>query len=157
MAVKAYFVIGESNRDHICRNGIMRADVGDVVRIEDPSKSREQEMKYHAMFADVARSCEFMGKKWHRDDWKRLLVEAFVQEMREQAMAVGDPDPFGEHGQIVPSLDFRRTVQLGVQTRDFTRKIASQFIEHLHAWGVDNKVAWSEKSKRFFAQELAWR
>src|SRR5574340_414198 len=57
--------------------------------IDEPKKSREQEEKYHAMIADIAKCCTFMGREWHKDDWKRMLIDAFVRVMREQAKAEG--------------------------------------------------------------------
>jgi hypothetical protein len=103
-------------------------------------KTRDQEMKYHAMFGDIAKQCEFMGKKWDADDWKRLLVDAFYRATKD------DPDLSGEWEKVmphmVPSLDGSGVVQLGAQTRRFTKKLASAFIEYLYAWGAEQGVQW---------------
>lgn len=117
--------------------------------IDEPKKSREQEEKYHAMIGDLAEQCTFMGRKWSKDDWKRLLIDAFVRVMREDAKAEGNPDPFGGQGEVVPALDGHGFVQLGVQSRGFKKGIASQFIEYLNAYGNENGVQWSESTRQW--------
>jgi hypothetical protein len=71
-------------------------------------QAREHQEKYHAMIGDIARQLEWMGKKRDTETWKRLLIEAFVHVMREQATAQGKPDPFLGRGEVVPSLDGQR-------------------------------------------------
>ena len=118
-----------------------------VCIIDAPKKSREQEEKYHSMISDIAKSCLFMGRKWDNENWKRLLIDAFVRVMREHAKATGEPDPFSGLGEIVPALDGHGFVQLGVQSRSFKKSIASQFIEYLTAWGNENGAVWSETAQ----------
>lgn len=114
---------------------VASAPEGFVVRVEPPKKSRDQEAMYHAIFADVARTQTFMGKKWDAETWKRLLVDAFARVKAEEG------EPLQGHGQMVPNLDHSGFVQLGVQTRRFTKKQASEFIEFLHAWMAEHEVA----------------
>src|SRR5690554_4030246 len=99
-----------------------------MVRRGPAKKAREQEVMYHAILADVGRTLTFMGNKWDAETWKRLLVDAFARVKAEEG------DPLQGHGQMVPNLDHSGFVQLGVQTRRFTKKQASEFIEFLHAW-----------------------
>ncbi len=121
----------------------MIAPSGQVVRFSDPVKKREQEEKYHAMICDIAKTVQFMGCKVDDETWKRLLIDAFVRVMRDEATATGAADPFDGHGRVVPSLDGNGIVQLGIQSRRFSVKIASQFIEYLHAFGAENNVKFS--------------
>lgn len=113
-----------------------------VVEPYQDDQKREQQEKYHAMITDISRQCQFMGKRRDTETWKRLLIEAFVQVMREQASEQGKPDPFRGRGEVVPSLDGLRVVQLGVQSRRFGIKIAGQFIEYLYSYGEENGVTW---------------
>lgn len=122
------------------------------VRISPPAKSREQEERYHAMIGDISKQCTFLDRKWSLEDWKRLLVDAFVDEIRAVAKAAGSPDPFADQGHVTPSLDGRRIVQLGIQTRKFSKKIATEFIEFLFAYGAENSVQWSEASKAAYQE-----
>lgn len=125
------------SRAHIA---IDEAAPGSVVEIREPDKSRLQEAKYHAMVSDIAKQALFMGQKWHSEDWKRLLVDAFATAMREAGT------PLRHDGRVVPSLDMHRTVQLGIQTRKLLRSEASQFIEYLYAWGTDRDepIVWKD-------------
>ena len=110
----------------------------------EPPKSRIQEEKYHAMIGDIAKQCDFLGEKWPTEEWKRLLIDAFVRAMRELAKEENKPDPFREHGRVVPSLDGHGIVQLGIQSRKFSKQMATNFIEYLYAWGNDHNVNWSD-------------
>jgi hypothetical protein len=151
MDKKIYFIT-DTNRGHIYHDGIKNAPVGWKVTIEEAAKSRDQEQKYHAMIGDIAKQCTFMDRKWDRDDWKRLLVDAFVRVMREQAKAQGNPDPFAEECRMVPTLDGSGFVQLGAQTRRFKKSMASDFIEFLFSYGSQEGVIWSDTSKHYFEE-----
>lgn len=122
--------------------GCDSAPDGWVVRISPPDKSRDQEAKYHAMFGDIADQVDHCGQKFDAETWKRLLVDAFHHETK------GDPDlaedwrKVAGDMQFVPALNHPGVIVLGQQTRHFTRKLASAFIEWLYAFGAENDVAW---------------
>lgn len=134
---KTFFLVHDTARNnaHIAINN---SPHGYMVQISEPTKKRIQEEKYHAMIGDIARQSEHIGKKWDSDDMKRLLVDEFAEEMRIAGT------PIHHDGRVIPSLDGKRIVQLGIQTRDFYVKEAAQFIEFLYAWGADRGVVWSE-------------
>lgn len=119
-----------------------------LVTVTDVKKKREQEEKYHAMLGDIADQCEYHGRKLPLESWKRLMVEAMVHILREEAKAQGKPDPFPAGGQVLPSLDGLRIVQVEVLTRNFTVDQASQFIESLYAFGAERDVVWSEPERQ---------
>ena len=133
---------GEAAKKAACRE-ILAAPEGYVVRISEPVKKREQEEKYHAMIGDIAKQCTFMGRKWNAEEWKRLLIDAYVRVARENAKAEGKPDPFAGQGEIVPALEGSGFVQLGVQSRRFKVKQAAEFIEYLRDYGENQLVVWS--------------
>ena len=136
-------ITGEVARKAICRH-VLTADEGDVVTIGPPVKRRIQEEKYHAMIGDIADQCKFMQRTWSKEEWKRLLIDAYVRVARENAKAEGKPDPFAGQGEVVPSIDGTSVVQLGVQSRGFKVKQASEFIEYLFAYGAERGVTWSD-------------
>jgi len=105
-----------------------------TLEVKDASKSREQEEKYHAIIGDIAKQAKHMGSKWGAEDWKRLLVDQYARDR----MMYGAP--------ILPNLDGTGIVQLGVQTRHFTKEQASEFVEFLLAWCADNGVELNEKT-----------
>jgi hypothetical protein len=100
-----------------------------TLEIKDASKSREQEEKYHAIIGDIAKQAQHLGAKWDTEDWKRLLVDQFIKDMN----GVGG-------SKIIPNLDGTGIVQLGFQTRKFTKEQASLFVEFLQAWAANNGV-----------------
>ena len=98
------------------------------MEIKAESKSRDQEEKYHAMISEIATQAQHLGAKWSTENWKRLLVDLFAKETGLQG------------GKIIPSLDGQGIVQLGLQTRNFTKEQAMEFITFLEAWGASNGI-----------------
>jgi excinuclease UvrABC ATPase subunit len=105
-----------------------------TIEIKAQSRSDEQNRKYHAIFSDIARQAEHCGSKWDAEDWKRMLVWQYCKEKQIEA------------GKVVPSLDMTGIVQLGQQTRKFTKEQASEFVEFLLAWCADNGIELNEKT-----------
>ena len=99
-----------------------------TMEIKLANKSREQEEKYHAMIGDIARQAKHLGAKWSSEDWKRLLVDQFLRETEDK------------QSKIVPNLDGSGIVQLGLQTRNFTKEQANEFIEWLYSWSAENGI-----------------
>ena len=99
-----------------------------TLEIKPPSKSRDQERKYHAILRDIAQQSQHMGSVWDAEDWKRLLVWQFCKDNELDS------------GKVVPSLDMTGVVQLGQQTRKFTKEQASEFVDFLTAWCAEHGV-----------------
>jgi hypothetical protein len=99
-----------------------------TMEIKLASKSREQEEKYHAMINNIAKQAQHLGAKWSSEDWKRLLVDQFLRETDDI------------QSKIVPNLDGSGIVQLGLQTRKFTKDQASEFVEWLYSWSANNGI-----------------
>ena len=102
------------------------------MEIKAESKSRDQEAKYHAMLAEIAEQASHLGANWSIEDWKRLMVDLFAKETGLQG------------GKIIPSLDGSGIVQLGLQTRNFTKEQAMEFITFLEAWGATNGIIFKD-------------
>ena len=99
-----------------------------TMEIKLASKSREQEEKYHAMIGDIAKQAQHMGAKWSSEDWKRLLVDQFMRDCGDSG------------GRVIPNLDSTGIVQLGFQTRNFTKEQASEFVEWLYSWAAEKEI-----------------
>lgn len=99
-----------------------------TLEIKDASKSRDQEKLYHELIGQIAKQAQHMGAKWNAESWKRLLVDYYC---REKGMKTGA---------VIPNLAGDGIVQLGMQTRNFTKEQASEFVEWLHAWGATNGI-----------------
>ena len=103
-----------------------------TLEIKSASKTCPQNSKYHAMIDEIAQQASHLGAKWDAEDWKRMLVWQFCK------------DSSLSEGKIVPSLDGTGIVQLGFQTRKFTKEQASEFVEFLHAWGAENGIVYTK-------------
>lgn len=114
--------------------------LGWLMKLQPPTKRRIQEEKYHAMIGDIAKQTTYAGKRWDREDMKRILVDEFADEMR----TLGKPLHQDGRSRLIPSEDGRRVIQLGIQTRDFWISEAANFITFLYAWGNDRGVQWTE-------------
>ena len=104
-----------------------------TLEIKQANKSRDQEEKNHAMISEIAKQASHLGAKWDIEDWKRLLVDQFIKDMNGLGAS-----------KIIPSLDGTGIVQLGFQTRKFTKEQASEFVEWLHSWGAENGVIFEQ-------------
>ena len=102
-----------------------------TLEIKAQSKTRDQEQKYHAIIGDIAKQAQHMGAKWDAETWKRLLVDKYCRET-------------GLSSQIMANLDNDGLVQLGFQTRKFTKEQASEFVEFLLAWCAENGIELKE-------------
>ena len=103
-----------------------------TLEIKQANKSREQEEKYHAMIGEIANQAQHLGAKWDAESWKRLLVDQFCRENDIKT------------GAVIPNLSGDGIVQLGFQTRKFTKEQASEFVEWLHAWGAEHGITYSQ-------------
>lgn len=137
MSRQVFFLVHDTAR---ARAGaaVETAPDGYMVVLSEATKKRAQEEKYHAMIGDIAAQIEHLGRKWDADDMKRLLVDEFAEQMRQAG------SPLHHDSRVTPSLDGRRIVQLGIQTREFFVKEAAQFIEFLYSVGAERDVRWSE-------------
>ena len=103
-----------------------------TLEIKDASKSRDQEKLYHELIGQIAKQAQHLGAKWDAESWKRLLVDSYC---REKGMKTGA---------VIPNLAGDGIVQLGMQTRNFTKEQASEFVEWLHAWGAEHGVTFEQ-------------
>ena len=104
-----------------------------TLEIKDAGKSRDQEKLYHELIGQIAKQAQHLGAKWDSEDWKRLLVDQFIKDMNGLGAS-----------KIIPSLDGEGIIQLGFQTRKFTKEQASEFVEWLHAWGAEHGVTFEQ-------------
>ena len=135
--MKQTFILAHDMARANAARAVQAAPDGYMVQISEPKRKDIQSEKFHAMIGDIAKQCEFMGGKLDADDWKRLLVDMFAKVMRDLGT------PLHHDGRVIPSLDYERVVQLGIQTRDFWVREAADFIEYIHAFGAEKGVRFS--------------
>lgn len=109
------------------------------ITLYNDAKTREQEEKYHAMIGEIAVARPmYRGLKVDAGDWKRILIDMFARYCAELGQ------PLEGHGRVVPSLDGAGTVQLGVQSRGFNKKVGSDFIEFLYSYAAHADIRFKE-------------
>lgn len=101
-----------------------------TVEFKEANKSRDQEKLYHELIGQIAMQAKHLGSKWDAESWKRLLVDQFCRETGLKT------------GVVMPNLSGDGIVQLGFQTRKFTKEQASEFVEWLYAWGAERGVTY---------------
>lgn len=99
-----------------------------TIEVKPESKTRDQEEMYHAIIGKIAKQAQHQGARWDAESWKRFLVDQWAADSDRKA------------GRVVASLDGERVVQLGLQTRKFTKEDGSEFIEWLFAWAAQNGI-----------------
>ena len=99
-----------------------------TVEIKQENRSLEQNSMYHSIIHQIAKQAQHLGSTWDAESWKRLLVDTYTREIKQNS------------GQVIPNLTGDGIVQLGLQTRKFTKAQASEFSEWLMAWCAENGV-----------------
>lgn len=135
---KQTFILAHDTARRRAVAAVSDAPAGYMVTVSEPTKKRVQEERYHAMIGDIAKQIQVFGRQWDADDMKRILVDDFAEQMRIAGT------PLHHDSRVTPSLDGRRIVQLGIQTREFRVREASAFIEYLFALGAEHGIKWSE-------------
>lgn len=125
---------------------IQRAQDGSIVKILPPSKTRDQEERYHAMIGDVTKQCTHLNRVFDAETWKRLLIDQFKRD------TLKEPECCAEYWRshsisVIPSLDGAAVVILGEQSRRFPKAVASAFVEWLYAYGAERDVKWSDPTQ----------
>lgn len=105
-------------------------EAGKVLRLEvkAESKTRDQEEMYHTLIGKIAKEAQHQNARWDAESWKRFLIDQWAHDTGKKV------------GRVAPSLDGERVVQLGLQSRKFTKEEGSEFIEFLFAWAAQNGI-----------------
>ena len=103
-----------------------------VMEITRENRSLPQNALIHSIISQISAQTQHLGSTWDAESWKRLLVDAYTREIGQNS------------GQVIPNLTGDGIVQLGLQTRKFTKQQASEFSEWLMAWAAQNGVTINE-------------
>ena len=99
-----------------------------IIEVKREGKTRQQEKLYHEYIGQIAEQAKHLGSSWNPKSWKRLLVDSYATDTGQGS------------SEIIPNLSGDGIVQLGLQTRDFSKAQASEFTEWLMAWAAQNGV-----------------
>ena len=141
-----FYIVHETARKR-AHDAIDRAEYGCKVTLQLAPKTRPQEERYHAMIGDIASQWEFCGRQWNAEDMKRLLVDQFHRDTKDDPELKKLWEEFAKVD-MAPSIDRTGVVALGIQTRRFGKKLAAAFIEWLFAFGAEREVEWTNETRR---------
>lgn len=110
-----------------------------VLRPLKASKSREQEEMYHSIIGEISKAKTLYGKTLPLESWKRLLIDAFKHETRNDPDLSREWARFGTT-ELLPALNHPGFVMVGEQSRRFSVKLATAFIEWLLAFQANTNV-----------------
>ena len=108
-----------------------------VAKLEPETRRDNHNRHFHSLIAQIAK--QLGGDLAEPEDAKRILISAFRIDTRD------DPDLAGEwakFGDMRMGRGLRgEVVLMGMQSRDFTIKLARAFVEWLYAFGAEHGVA----------------
>lgn len=114
------------------------AEDGAVVTIAPPTRTQDQNAKLWPMLADVSKQVQWHGRRLSADDWKDVFTAALKQELR-----------------VVPNIDGTGFVALGQRTSTMGKRLFSDLIELIYAFGAQHGVKWSEPVTRSYGEGRA--
>ena len=107
-----------------------------VLEVRPESRRDNHNRHFHSLIGQIAE--QLGGQLADAEDAKRILISAFRIDTRN------DPDlavEWGKFGDVRMGHGLRgEVVLMGIQSRDFTIKLARAFIEWLYAFGVEHGV-----------------
>lgn len=107
-----------------------------VAKLESETRRENHNRHFHSLIGQIAQ--QIGGDLADAEDAKRILISAFRIDTRN------DPDLMGEwakFGDVRMGRGLRgEVVLLGIQSRDFTIKLARAFITWLYAFGAEHGV-----------------
>jgi hypothetical protein len=120
--MKLTFTLAHATARARALDAIAQAPDGFVVEVREPTRSRDQNDKLHALLSDVGQK---LGWRWcgfsvDIDDLKSIFVAAYRKTNAQQA-------------RILPGLE-GEPVLLGWRTRDMPKREMSELIEMIEAW-----------------------
>jgi hypothetical protein len=124
---KRTFILSHPQARQRAHEALVAAPDGYVVRIGESNRTLEQNAKFHALCADLARSSVmWAGKRRTAAQWKVLLVSGHAVATKEQA-------------EIVPGLE-GGFVNIRESTALMSKSRGASLIEYTLAFCVSNGV-----------------
>ena len=110
-----------------------------VLEIRPETRRDNHNRHFHSLIGQIAQQIgERVPDLADAEDAKRILISAFRIDTRNDSDLAGEWAKFGD---VRMGRGLRgEVVLMGIQSRDFTIKLARAFIEWLYAFGVEQDV-----------------
>ncbi len=107
-----------------------------VAKLEPETRRDNHNRHFHSLIGQIAK--QLGGDLAEPEDAKRILISAFRIDTRDDQDLAGEWAKFGD---MRMGRGLRgEVVLMGMQSRDFTIKLARAFIAWLYAFGVEHDV-----------------
>ena len=105
-----------------------------VIQPYEEKRNLDQNAKLWPMLNDVSTQVVWHGRKLTTNDWKDMFTAAL------------------RGYDVVPNIDGNGFVALGMSTSKMNKRVFSDLIELIYAFGSHNNVKWSEKSNKHYEE-----
>lgn len=113
----------------------MVAPEGSIAEFKDATRTLEQNSKMWPMLEDISKQVEWYKNWLTREEWKDFFSAIILKQ------------------KVIPNLEGTGFIAVGGRTSKMGKRMFSEMIELMYAFGADHDVVWSEKSKTVY-QEL---
>lgn len=96
------------------------------VEVKELTRNLDQNARFHAMLADIAKQATYAGRKLTPQQWKILFISG-------HAIATG------EGADMIPGIE-NEFVNIRESSAQMTVKRMASLIEYVSAWAADNGV-----------------
>ncbi len=121
MAEARVFFLRHAQARQAVADFAMKAPDGWRVKFTEPTRNLEINAALHATIGEIAERCEWAGRKWDAETWKRLLVSSWARAK-------------GEHVQLVPALDGQGFDIVMIRTSKLSQSDARDLMGWIDAW-----------------------
>lgn len=107
----------------------MVAPEGSIAEFKDATRTLEQNAKMWPMLTDISKQVEWYKNWMTKEEWKDFFSAIILKQ------------------KVVPNMDGTGFIAVGGKTSTMGKKMFSEMIELMYAFGSDHDVEWSEKSR----------
>ena len=118
------------------------------------TRSDGQNRLFHKQIGVIASQTTHYGQRLDAEDWKRLLLNAFKFDTRNDPDLRDEWAKFGEM-KLIPALNNPGFVAVGESSRRLGVKLASAFVEWLYAYGSEVGVRFPADPRQYREAEHA--
>lgn len=138
------YILREERDRRFAIVAVQRAPLGMAVEIKKPKRSTEQNRRLWAMLSAIAGDPDsnsaprWAGRTWDTEDWKDILLHAYLTDKRPERA-----------GTMVPGLNGGVVVLGRVGTSDLTTEQFSEFMDMIVAWMDQHSppIIWAEQEQ----------
>lgn len=132
MSDKLIYKLNATSRQFALR-AVQAAPDGHVVTVCEQTRTLDQNAKLWPLLQDVANCVIWYGQRLSKEEWKDVFTAALVK------------------AKIIPGIDGGFVV-CGQRTSQMGKKIFSDLIELIYAFGSERSVQWSEPARDIYAE-----